>query len=150
VNGRGMAYATWFMAGTGGVLAYFLSLGWGFMWMMLAFVWMGVRASDTAAKTYSAHQRIDVIVPQVAAARTTANNALPKSGGTVTGSLTVNGNHNIGGSLSAGNFSGSYNGGQGVPGGYPLATGVTISPTTAGFANLINTIVNLCSSAGVM
>jgi hypothetical protein len=132
------------------VLAHFLSLAWGFGMLVVAFIWLAGLMKSASAKTYSAHQRIDVLVPQVAAVRTTANNALPKSGGTVTGSLTVNGNHNIGGSLSAGNFSGSYSGGQGVPGGYPLGTGVTISPTTSGFANLINTIVNLCSNAGVM
>jgi hypothetical protein len=37
----------------------------------------------------------------------------------------------------------------GSPGGYPLGTGVNISPTTGGFANLINDIVSNCQAAGI-
>lgn len=55
----------------------------------------GVMSSKASVKAYSAHKRIDVLVPAVAnassnaaAAQSTANAAMPKSGGTFTGPTT--------------------------------------------------------------
>jgi hypothetical protein len=74
---------------------------------LLVFFW-GTAMATTAntAKARSTEARVNGVVTQlgvtntnVSNAMTTANNALPKSGGTVTGSLTVNGDHHIGGTL---------------------------------------------------
>jgi cytoskeletal protein CcmA (bactofilin family) len=40
---------------------------------------------------------------QIAAVTTTANNALPMAGGTITGNLQVNGNHSVNGNVQTGN-----------------------------------------------
>jgi hypothetical protein len=92
---------------------HWLGLGYGFLVMLAAFTFVALRMSATMAtgsnalvKAQAAHQRLDLLVPKVGTiettangAQTTANNALPKSGGTVTGNLTVNGDHTIAGNL---------------------------------------------------
>jgi hypothetical protein len=77
-----------------------LSVTWGFMVLVLAFAWLAQQLnSATGVKAADAHARINALVPVVHTANTTANNALPKAGGTVTGSLAVNGNHSVGGQV---------------------------------------------------
>src|ERR1700685_3399723 len=90
------------------VTAHFLSLGWGLMTLLAAFAWVALSGATVAAKARSTEDRLNALIPAVGtaystatAANTLAGNALPKSGGTVTGSLTVNGNHTVGGPVTA-------------------------------------------------
>jgi hypothetical protein len=75
MNGKGMTYATWFLAGMSGLLGEFVSMAFGFTMLLVAFVWMGVRMANVTTKSYSAHQRIDAIVPVLASTQSTANSA---------------------------------------------------------------------------
>ncbi len=98
-------------AGLAEAAAYFLSLSWAFMLLMLLFIVTALRAQAASAKAAGTEARLNALVPAVGtvkdtadtaqstattaqstanSAQTTANNALPKSGGTVTGGLTVN------------------------------------------------------------
>lgn len=89
-------------AGLAEFAAHWLSLGWGFMVLLAGFVFVAVHVSAGAAtavaKAAATEARVSALIPVVGSvntaannAVTTANNALPKSGGTVTGSLNVNG-----------------------------------------------------------
>lgn len=76
--------------------------GAGLLALMMAGV---VSAQDTASKAKSAHKRIDALVPAVHDAKTAAANALPKTGGTISGSLVVNSGISCGGNLDMENNS---------------------------------------------
>jgi hypothetical protein len=95
-------------AGLAELAAHWLSIGWGFMVITAAFVFVAVHVTagmaDVRAKAVTTEARVNGLIPTVNAAYGTANNALPKSGGTVTGSLTVNGDHLIGGTLYGAGF----------------------------------------------
>jgi hypothetical protein len=103
----------WGVLGTIGLtelLAHFLSLGWGLMTLLAAFAWVALSGASTAAKARSTEDRLAAVIPVVGTAISTANsastlagNALPKSGGTVTGSLTVSGSHTAGSLFVSGN-----------------------------------------------
>lgn len=58
-----------------------------------------LRLDYAGTQAKAAHQRLDALVPKVGAIETTAGNALPKSGGTITGNLVTNGSHTLGGAL---------------------------------------------------
>jgi hypothetical protein len=97
-------------AGLAELAAHFLSLTWGFMVLLAAFVYVAVHVTagvaTVASKAKSTEQRVNTLVPVVNTAyttannaNTTANNALPKSGGTISGTLTVTGDHHVSGNL---------------------------------------------------
>lgn len=86
-------------AGLVELAAHFLSLSWGFTLIVVLFVVTGIRQQANTAQTADLAARHAALVVSVGAVKDTADNALPKSGGTVTGGLTVNGDHHIGGSL---------------------------------------------------
>jgi hypothetical protein len=83
------------------LLAHFLSLGWGIMTLLAAFAWVALSGASTAAKARSTEDRVNALVPAVGTAVTLAGNALPKTGGTVSGSLSVSGTHTVSGTLTA-------------------------------------------------
>lgn len=88
-------------AGLAELAAHFLSLGWGFMVLLAAFVFVAVHAMSAVAtvtsKAVATEARVSALIPQVNSVSNVANAALPQAGGTVTGSLTVNGNSVTGG-----------------------------------------------------
>jgi hypothetical protein len=88
------------------LMAHVLSLSWGFGMLVVGFVWVAGLMRATSVKAYSAHQRLDALVPVVASTQSTANGALQKTGGTVSGSLAVNVNHSVGGALTANTIDG--------------------------------------------
>lgn len=127
--------ATVATAGLAELAAHFLSLTWGFMVLLAAFIVVAVRVTSmaTAATSKSAltEQRVNGVVTQlgttnsnVTAVTTTANNALPKTGGTVSGALTVSGNHTVNGNFTA-------NSGATVSGGLSSDTLSSSGSTTA-------------------
>ncbi len=102
-------------AGLAEAAAYFLSLSWALMLLMLLFVVTALRAQAASAKAAGTEARLNSLVVATGgvkdtadtaqstatsaqstanSAQTTANNALPKAGGTVTGGLQVNGTAN--------------------------------------------------------
>jgi hypothetical protein len=93
-------------AGLVELAAHYLSLSWGLALLVILFLITGIRLTASAAKVADVEARHNALVVSVGAvkdtadaASTTAGNALPKSGGTITGGLTVNGDHHIGGTL---------------------------------------------------
>ena len=111
------------------LMAHFLSIGWGFATMVVMFVIVASRTTLTlnaaSAKAASAHQRIDVLVPAVGAVKATADGAVQRSGDTVTGSLVVNGNHTIGGSLQGSGGTLSVSGNHHVTGAHTVDGTIT-------------------------
>lgn len=83
-------------AGLAEFTAHWLSLGWGFMVITAAFVFTAVHVTAgmalATAKAAATEARVAALVPIVNNVNSTANNALPKSGGTITGNLNVNNN----------------------------------------------------------
>ena len=98
--------STLLTAGLAEFAAHWLSLGWGFMVLIAGFVFVAVHVTAGVAtvtsKASATEQRVNALVPIVGAVNTTANNALPKAGGTITGSLTVNGGHAVLGGMTVG------------------------------------------------
>lgn len=82
--------------------AHFLSLGWGISVLLAAFAWTALSGATVAAKARSTEQRVNDLVPVIGAASTMAANAFPKTGGTVTGNVTVTGTHQVNGNMSVG------------------------------------------------
>jgi len=80
--------------------AHFLSLTWGLMFLLAAFAWTALSGASTAAKARNTEDRVNALIPQVGTAYTLANNAFPKSGGTISGSVTVTGNHTVNGQVN--------------------------------------------------
>jgi hypothetical protein len=125
------------------LLAHFLSLGWGLMFLLAAFAWTALTGASTAAKARSTEDRVTALIPAVGTAYSTAQtantlagNALPKTGGTLSGSLTVNGNHQVNGNHTVtGNISGgtdvsasnNLNAGNGVNGNAVVVTSAFIN-----------------------
>jgi len=62
-------------AGLAEVLAYYLSLQWGFMLLVLAFIVTGLQAVSAAAKAADTEKRVNLLVPQVGAVKDTADYA---------------------------------------------------------------------------
>ena len=83
-------------AGLAEFAAHWLSLGWGFMVLTAGFVFVAVHVTagiaTVTSKAAATEARVAALVPIVGSVNTTANNALPKSGGTITGNLNVNSN----------------------------------------------------------
>lgn len=77
---------------------HLLSASWA-LWLV-AFLYgiTSLSLNSATVKAQAAHQRIDALVPQVGTALTTATNAMPKSGGTFTGSVTTQ-DHHVNGTL---------------------------------------------------
>jgi hypothetical protein len=98
--------ATAALAGLAEIAAHFLSAGWGMGVLLIAFIWLSGLLRTAAVKGADTEKRVNALVPQVGAIRDTADSALStangkvsKSGDTITGSLTVNGDHHVGGNL---------------------------------------------------
>lgn len=91
------------------LMAHFLSLGWGIMTLLAAFAWVALSGASVAAKARSTEDRLSALVPVIGDAHTLASNAFPKTGGTVSGSVTVTGNHAVNGQVNAGTLSTSGN-----------------------------------------
>ena len=87
------------------VLAHFLSLGWGLMVLLAAFAWVALSGSTVAAKARSTEDRVNNLIPVVGAAAAQAANAFPKTGGTVSGSVTVTGSHTVNGQVNTNTLS---------------------------------------------
>lgn len=87
------------------LLAHFLSLGWGLMFLLAAFAWTALSGASVAAKARSTEDRVSALVPVIGAAATQAANAYPKSGGTISGSVTVTGSHTVNGQVNANTLS---------------------------------------------
>jgi hypothetical protein len=86
-------------AGLVELFAHVISMGYALGLLLILYVITTAMASNTATKAVSTEQRMNALVPKVGTIEATANNALPKSGGTVTGSVVVDGDHTIGGTL---------------------------------------------------
>lgn len=84
------------------VLAHFLSLAWGFGMLVVAFVWLAGVLRTASVKAQSTEARVNALIPTVKTAYATANAALPASGGTVSGNLTVTGNIQCSGFINGG------------------------------------------------
>jgi hypothetical protein len=89
--------------------AHFLSLGWGLMFLLAAFAWTALSGASVAAKARSTEDRVNALVPVVGTAAAQAANAFPKTGGTVSGSVTVTGSHTVNGQVNANTLSVSGN-----------------------------------------
>jgi hypothetical protein len=87
------------------IMAHFLSLGWGIMTLLAAFAWVALSGASVAAKARGTEDRVNALVPVIGAASTLAANAFPKTGGTVSGSVTVNGAHTVNGQVNASTLS---------------------------------------------
>lgn len=100
--------ATLVTAGIAEAAAHFLSLGWGFAVLVLAFIVVAARvttlAAATAGKTYAVEARLNA---HIVAAAPAIN--LVANGGTIGGNVTVNGSHTVTGQVNAaaGSFTGS-------------------------------------------
>lgn len=81
------------------LMAHFLSLGWGLMTLLAAFAWVALSGASTAAKARSTEDRLTALIPTV----------FPRTGGTISGSVTVTGNHAVSGQVSANTLSVSGN-----------------------------------------
>ena len=68
----------------------------GGLFMLSTLAMAGIVTAQASAKAYSAHQRIDALVPAV-------HNKYDKTGGTISGSVTVTGNHVTQGNSTAQN-----------------------------------------------
>lgn len=94
--------ARWLRIPVAALLAEFivhvLGFGWAFTVLAVVAGFMSVNAGTAMTKAAAAHQRIDVLVPHIAAIGTTAGNAMPKSGGTFTGTVTTQ-DHHVNGTL---------------------------------------------------
>jgi hypothetical protein len=93
--------------------AHFLSLGWGMMTLLAAFAWVGLSGASVAAKARSTEDRVNGLIPVIGTASTLAANAFPKTGGTVSGNVTVTGTHAVNGNMTVGGshtVSGQING----------------------------------------
>jgi hypothetical protein len=91
------------------IMAHFLSLGWGIMILLAAFAWTALSGATVAAKARSTEDRVNALVPVIGAASALASNAFPKTGGTVSGSVTVTGSHTVNGQVNAGTLAVSGN-----------------------------------------
>lgn len=110
-------------AGAAVLAEHFLSLAWGFGVLLLAFVWLGQLLRTTSVKSQSSEQRLNTLIPQV----------VPKSGGTYTGSLTVNGNHTVGGDqLVSGTLAGAGYGTLSTGPVHMVSSGMTADGTITG------------------
>lgn len=89
--------------------AHFLSLGWGLMVLLAAFAWVALSGASVAAKARSTEDRVNALVPVVGTAAAQAANAYPKTGGTISGNVTVNGSHSVNGQVNANTLSVSGN-----------------------------------------
>jgi len=89
--------------------AHFLSIGWGLMVLLAAFAWVALSGASVAAKARSTEDRVSALVPVIGAAATQAANAYPKTGGTISGSVTVTGSHTVSGQVNAGTLAVSGN-----------------------------------------
>jgi hypothetical protein len=91
------------LAGLAELAAYFLSLSWGFGVLLAAFIWVAGMARSamavSAAKVAATETRVNGLVSAMGTLNSNLGNYLPLSGGTITGSLTVNGDETIGGTL---------------------------------------------------
>ena len=87
--------------------AHFLSLGWGIMILLAAFAWTALSGATVAAKARSTEDRVNALVPAVGTAYTLASNAFPRTGGTVSGNVTVNGSHTVNGTIAGSQFEGT-------------------------------------------
>jgi hypothetical protein len=85
--------------------AHFLSLSWALMFLLAAFAWTALSGASVAAKARSTEDRVNNLVPVIGAASTLAANAFPRTGGTVSGSVTVTGAHTVNGQVNAGTLS---------------------------------------------
>lgn len=94
--------AVWGTIGVTELLAHFLSLGWAVMFLLAAFAWTAMRGMAVADKARGTESRLNNLIPVIGDAHSLASNALPKAGGTVTGSLAVNGSHTVGGQTNTG------------------------------------------------
>jgi len=108
-------------------------------------------AGMTSVKSMSAHQRIDALVPQVASAKssaasaqTTANAAMPKTGGTFSGAVTHSGTTTFNGAMNA---NGDFNlSGEQVTNGYGRIADAGGAPASysQSYANSLNgAIINI-------
>lgn len=80
--------------------AHLLSIGWGFTVLLAAFAWVSLSGATVAAKARSTENRLNSVIPTI----------FPNTGGTIHGSVTVNGAHSVNGNMSV---SGSHTvGGQ--------------------------------------
>lgn len=93
---------------------HLLGAAWAFAVLTAAIGWLAARlpaamatAAAATAKAAAVENRVDALVPAVndakdaaATAQSTANNALPRSGGSVSGDLTVGGYLNVGKSVN--------------------------------------------------
>lgn len=86
-------------AGLVELLWHALSVGWALGLLILLYVISSLTLNTAQVQAQAAHQRIDDLVPHIGTIEDTANGAVQKAGDTMTGSLVVNGNHTIGGSL---------------------------------------------------
>ncbi len=123
-------------AGLAEVMAHFLSLGWGFLVLLGAFVYVAVHVTagvtTATAKIVATEQRLNTHVTATAPAVNFVAN-----GGTVGGTVVVNGDHHIvgtlwgnGGTLPVGDFVAANNGmtvnnGATVNGNFNAAGGIT-------------------------
>jgi hypothetical protein len=73
-------------------------MGYILAMMAVLFSVASLRLNAASVKAAAAHQRIDVLVPHIATIQTTANAAMPKTGGTFTGSVTTQ-DHHVNGTL---------------------------------------------------
>jgi hypothetical protein len=89
--------------------AHFLSLGWGLMVLLAAFAWVAMSGASVAAKARSTEDRVNNLIPVVGAAATAAANAYPKTGGTISGNVTVTGSHTVNGQINSNTLSVSGN-----------------------------------------
>lgn len=93
--------AIWGTVAATELAAHFLSLGWSMMFLLAAFAWTAMSGAAVASTARSTKSRVDAIVPVLGQAHTLATNAFPKTGGTVSGSMTVTGSHTVAGQVNA-------------------------------------------------
>jgi hypothetical protein len=141
-------------------LAYFLSLTWGFMALLLAFVVVSTRMASTAAKAYSTEARVAAIMPVLAthaANITTAQNTANNAQGTAnTANNTAN---NAQGTANAANSTannalpssgGTVNGGLNVTGGVTIGGNLwgASGTLTVGSTTVFDQTVTVDGAAG--
>lgn len=126
------------------IMAHFLSLGWGIMTLLAAFAWVALSGASVAAKARSTEDRVNNLVPVIGAASTLAANAFPKTGGTVSGSVTVTGSHTVNGQVNSGTLSVSGNattgGNHTVHGSLSADSNVSASGTVNGGAGSFGSV----------
>jgi hypothetical protein len=142
------------------ILAYFLSLTWGFMALLLAFVIVSIRMASNGAKAYATEARVNAILPvlgQHAAAISTAQTAANNAQGTANNAN--NTANNAQGTANAANNTannalpasgGTISGGLNVTGGVTIGGSLYSSSgtLTVGSTTVFDQTVTVLAAAG--